>query len=98
MYRKSLSSMSNNGKGRGDEIQAKRNAAQYPGRLGPYTSYPLLLEGFDEPPYILADQTNLFPFTCFFGGSIAVFTSILFNLWWFGLTVIAAVRLPRRHF
>jgi len=62
-----------------------------------YTSYPLLLESFDEPPYIVHGYSNIFPFSTFLGEDTAVLTSILYNIWWAGLAVIATLRLEKRH-
>lgn len=64
-----------------------------------YTSYPLLLEGLDAPPYILPfhKESNLWPFARFYGNGTALLTSIVYYVWWVGLAVIAFVRLPQRH-
>lgn len=62
-----------------------------------YTSYPLLLEGFRSPPYILCEYSNIWPFSAWGGETADLLTSILYHLWWAGLVVIAAMRLHRRR-
>ncbi len=64
-----------------------------------YTSYPLLLEGFSAPPFILPfhRESSIWPFAVFCGDTPAWLTTILFYVWWAGLSVIAFVRLPQRH-
>ena len=69
-----------------------------------YTSYPLLPVGVGdhpvEPPIILpvlGSETNLFPFTFFFGGHMAILTSIVSNLWWIDLAVTPSRSDARRQ-
>ncbi len=64
-----------------------------------YTSYPLLLEGLDRPPYILPFHraSSVWPFTVLWNDTPAILTSVLYYVWWIGLSIIAYARLPRRH-
>lgn len=71
-----------------------------------YTSYPLMPEGLLGPPGILPDGSNIWPFSFLLGreslgpvwlGNPAVLRSILYHLWWAGLAIVAAIRLPRRR-
>lgn len=62
-----------------------------------YTSYPLLPEMVYGFPYISHSGSNVYPFAFWepLGASLVI--SILYNLWWLGLIIIAVMRLPRRH-
>ncbi len=72
-----------------------------------YTSYPLLVERFTGPPVLmpLHAKSNILPFSLLDGsmevGSADLVEQLSVNavyyLWLAGLTVIAWVRLPRRH-
>lgn len=61
--------------------------------VGCYTSYPMLLEGFSEVPYIVWEGSSIWPFS-YWRSDAAWLTSLLFHLWWIDLAVIAWVRLP----
>ncbi len=61
-----------------------------------YTSYPLLLECWFEPPYILWGTSNIWPFAYWDSlKELACVTSVLFYLWWLGLKIIAWLRIKR---
>jgi hypothetical protein len=66
-----------------------------------YTSYPLLPEILTGPPYLLPDETNIYPFNLYAGrisvGMAQVWVSVLYYLWWIGLVVISYVRVPRHR-
>jgi hypothetical protein len=64
-----------------------------------YTSYPLLLEILTGPPYLLPDETNLYPFAWCLGRSSdgKLWVSALYHLWWVGLAVVTCIRVPRRR-
>jgi len=80
-------------------VNGVRGSLRFWFAVSAYTSYPLLPEIWTSPPYILADESNLYPFHLLLGrsGSGCVWTSLLFYLWWIGLFIVALLRLPRRR-
>jgi len=62
-----------------------------------YTSYPLLMELFRGPPFILQRASNVWPFSMWGSNHPDWLTSLLYHWWWAGLAIMAWVRLPRRR-
>lgn len=62
-----------------------------------YTSYPLLPEILTGPPWILAEESNVYPFGGWSrsSGDAETWVSPVYYLWWIGLLIITYVRVPR---
>ena len=61
-------------------------------------SYPLLVESLDAPPYVLGGMSNVWPFSYWGSPSESrLIPSVMFHLWWAGLTIVAFSRVKSRH-
>ncbi len=62
-----------------------------------YTSYALLPEMLTGAPYLMLDESPVFPFSLFLRESHAgrLWVSVVYWAWWIGLLIITYIRVPR---